>query len=101
VLDEMGKVFSSSDSLLKAQAIITVYFMIFKNAIGNNTLPKITRKSLFDFFETLSENRITAERDITRANYEYLEFDRMSQQGTNDASSIKERTRILSEYLEL
>jgi len=28
-----------------------------------------------------------------------LEFDRLNQQGTNDASSIKERVRILSEFL--
>lgn len=101
VLDAMSKVFSTSDTLLKAQAIITVYFMIFKTAIENNTLQKITRKSLLGFFDTLYKNRLTAEKDITKANYEYLEFDRMSQQGTNDASSIKERTRILSEYLNL
>lgn len=101
VLNEMEKVFSNSDTLLKAQAIITVYYLTFKNAIANNTLGKITRKALLDFFDTLSQNRLQAEQDIATANYEYLEFDRMSQQGTNDASSIKERTRILSEYLKV
>ena len=101
VINEMEKVFSTADSLLKAQAIITVYYMAFKNAIINKTLSKITRKALFEFNETLYLNRATAENDITKANFEYLEFDRMSQQGTNDASSIKERTRILSEFLKL
>lgn len=101
VLDEMEKVFSNSDTLLKAQAIVTVYYLTFKNAIKSNTLPNITRKALLDFFETLDQNRLMAEKEIANANYEYLEFDRMSQQGTNDASSIKERTRILSEYLKV
>ena len=40
-----------------------------------------------------------AEKDITQANFELLEFDRMSQQGTNDADSIKERVRIFGEEL--
>lgn len=101
VLNEMEKVFCNYDPLLRAQAIVTVYYMTFKNAITNNTLSKITRKALLDFFETLYQNRLMAEIDIANANYEYLEFDRMSQQGTNDASSIKERTRILCEYLKL
>ena len=101
VLDEMIKVFSISDSLLKAQAIVTVYYLVFKNGISNKTLSKITRKALFDFNETLNLNRVMAELDIAQANFEYLEFDRMSQQGTNDASSIKERTRILSQFLQL
>jgi len=101
VLDIMSNVFSASDILLTAQATIAVYYLTFKNAIENTTLDKITRGRLLGFFETLKANRRIAEQDITQANYEYLEFDRMTQQGTTDASSIKERTRILSEYLEL
>jgi len=99
VLDEMSNVFSSSDTLLRAQAVVTIYYLVFRNAIINKTLPQITRRKLLEFYEILSNNRVIAEEDITKANYEYLEFDRMSQQGTNDASSIKERTRIMSEFL--
>jgi hypothetical protein len=101
ILDEMTKVFSTSDSLLKAQGIITVYYLLFRNAVNNKTIHKITRKALLNFFDTLTSNRLIAQEDITKANFEYLEFDRMSQQGTNDASSIKDRTRILSEYLKV
>lgn len=101
VLNIMSNVFSNSDSLLSAQATISVYYLTFKNAIINNTLAKITRGRLINFFDTLRANRQMAEQDITQANYEYLEFDRMTQQGTTDASSIKERTRILSEFLAL
>ncbi len=99
VLDEMANVFSSSDTLLRAQAVVTIYYLVFRIAINNKTLSEITRRKLLDFYETLSNNRVIAEDDITKANYEYLEFDRMSQQGTNDASSIRERTRIMSEFL--
>jgi hypothetical protein len=99
VLDEMTKVFSDSDTLLKAQGVIAVYYLTFKAGIANKTLGNITRKGLLNFFDILKENEQVAEEDITKAMFEYLEFDRMSQQGTNDASNIKERTRILSEFL--
>lgn len=101
ILDEMIKVFSEWDSLLRAQSAITVYYLIFKTAISNNLLTNITRGNLIRFYETLNENRLLAEKDITKANYEYLEFDRMSQQGTNDASNLRERTRILAEFLKI
>jgi hypothetical protein len=54
---------------------------------------------LLKFQELRQLNRIAAEKAIAKADYELLEFDRMSQQGTNDASSIKERSRILEERL--
>jgi hypothetical protein len=101
ILDEMIKVFSTTDSLLKAQGIITVYYLLFRNALNNQRVQNITRRALLEFFDTLTANRVLAQKDITEANFEYLEFDRMSQQGTNDASSIKDRTRILSEYLKV
>ena len=39
-----------------------------------------------------------AEVDISQAEFDFLEFDRLSQQGTNDASSIRERVRIISNF---
>lgn len=101
VLDSMKNVFTNSDNLLKAQGIITVYYQTFKLAILNKKLSNITRAKLIAFFDTLDKNRLIAEKDITKAKFEYLEFDRMSQQGTNDASSIRERTKILSDFLML
>ena len=73
--------------------------MTFKRAIEVNQLSKVTRRGIIDFYNALTENRIISASDITNSNYEYLEFERMSQQGTNDAYSIRERTRIFSEYL--
>lgn len=101
ILSEMNKIFTNDDVLLRSQSNITIYFLVFRNAILNNELEKISRKKFLKFYETLAENRKIAEKDITEANYDYLEFERMSQQGTNDSVSIRERVRVVSEYLEL
>jgi hypothetical protein len=50
---------------------------------------------------TVENNRNLAEEDITKADFELLEYDRLSIQGTNDASSIKERLRIISKFLDI
>jgi hypothetical protein len=36
-----------------------------------------------------------------KAQFEMLEYDRLSQQGTNDASSIKERLNIIRKYCKI
>jgi cytoplasmic iron level regulating protein YaaA (DUF328/UPF0246 family) len=54
---------------------------------------------LFKFRKTLSENRDKASKDYEGAVFEYLEFDRLNQQGTNDATSIKERYQTLCRFL--
>jgi hypothetical protein len=99
VLREMNKVFARKDELLMAQGTMTVYFMIFYDAILDKKLGKISRRKLLSFRKLVKKNREAAEQDIEKANYDLLEFDRRTQQGTNDASSIKERVRILKEYL--
>lgn len=99
VFDLMANVFSNKDDLLRSQSAITVYFLMFKKANEVNQVHLITRKALFDFHQVLGENRRISGIDITKSNYEYLEFERMSQQGTNDAYSIKERMRILVNFL--
>jgi hypothetical protein len=99
VINKMNNVFIPKDTLLRAQSAISVYYMLFRKANETNQLHKITRARLFAFYDALNANRKIAEEDITKAIYDYLEFDRLSQQGTNDTSSIKERTRIISEFL--
>lgn len=60
---------------------------------------KFSRTKLEHFNERRVSNRLRAEKDITKANFELLEYDRLSQQGTNDASSLRERWRILENWL--
>jgi hypothetical protein len=98
VLNSMAGVFSSKDELLAAQGIQTVYFLLFRTALQNGELDLLTRSSLLNFKKTLSDNREKAASDYEGASFEFLEFDRLNQQGTNDASSIKERYSTLCRY---
>lgn len=100
-LDAMSPVFTAKDTLLAAQASIPVLYLLFREAKAQQLLPQLTREKLMEFNEKRQENRVMAEQDITKADFELLEFDRMSQQGTNDASSIRERLRILAKYLKI
>jgi len=99
VLDRMASEFTDSDELLQAQGILVVYYLVFRSAIAHGEESKISRKKLLKFRRSLSENREAAIQNYEGASFEFLEFDRLNQQGTNDASSIKERVRILSEFL--
>jgi len=101
ILDRMEKEFTDSDELLLAQGILVVYYLIFRSAIAHGEDAKVTRRGLLDFRQMLAANREAAINNYEGASFDLLEFDRLNQQGTNDASSIKERVRILSEFLEI
>ena len=101
VVRAMESTFTERDELLQAQGIMIVYYLIFRAALSANEVGKITRRSLLNFRERLKGNRVMAELSYPEASFELLEFDRLSQQGTNDASNIKERFSILAKELEL
>lgn len=96
-LDEMANCFTNQDNLLRAQGSMVMYYLIFKWA--NKSGVKIKRSQLLEFEETVKDNRKLAEKSYEEADYDYLEYDRLSQHGTNDVSNIKERFRILKEYI--
>jgi hypothetical protein len=101
VLNEMGNVFSDGDPLLRSQGNMVVYYLLFRKAINLKEDSKITRRKLLDFHDEVSKNRIAAELSIEGASFDLLEFDRLTQQGTNDASNIKERFSVLAKYIGL
>lgn len=101
VLDVMSSIFTSKDELLQAQGILTVYYLVFKSAIASQCVERITRRALLDFRASLSANRDAAVQNYEGASFDLLEFDRLNQQGTNDASGIRERVRILANYLQV
>jgi len=101
VVRAMEGIFTEKDELLQAQGIMTVYYLIFRAALSKNEVSQITRRKLLDFRERLKSNRLMAELSYPEASFELLEFDRLSQQGTNDASNIKERFSILAKELKL
>jgi len=99
VLGEMSKVFANKDALLRTQSIIPIYYLLFRDGYNKHLKKSITRKDLLEFRDEVNKNKELAESDIKLANYDLIEFDRMSLQGTNDAGSIKERFRIVREFL--
>mgnify|MGYP000002908928 CR=1 FL=1 len=101
VLKEMSNVFMDGDPLLRAQGNMVVYFLLFRGAMYEEKLSKITRRKLLNFRDKLAENRSLAEEDFVKSDFALLEYDRLSQQGTNDASNIRERYEVLADHMGL
>ncbi len=99
VINHMSGIFLDNDELLRSQGNMAVYYLLFQNALRNTPPITLTRKSIVDFRSRVQENRILAELDFAGASYELLEFDRLTQQGTNDASNIKERLTIMAKHI--
>ncbi|BFO67050.1 DUF262 domain-containing protein [Chryseobacterium sp. KCF3-3] len=97
VIQSMETVFINQDNLLRTQGIMVVYYLLFKKALHENI--KINRIDLQEFDERVKNNRRIAEGNYEDADFELLEYDRLSQYGTNDVSNIRERFRIISENL--
>ncbi len=101
VLDRMSEVFTIDDALLRAQGNMTLYFLLFRNAIAIGESARITRRKFLDFNEKLKSNRAKAVDDYENSSFELLEYDRLTQQGTNDSSNIKERLSILLDEMDI
>lgn len=97
ILDEMNRVFIDNDPLLKGQSVVPIYYLTFRELKSKKF--KVTRHKLIQFRDAVAENKVIAEKDITKAKYDLLEFDRLGMQGTNDAASIRERVSILANWL--
>lgn len=97
IMDCMSETFTNSDDLLRAQGNMTVYYLLFREAFASNQLGSITRRKFLDFQEKLKANRIAAAEDYENSSFDLLEYDRLTQQGTNDSSNIKERLHILKD----
>ena len=101
VLNVLSGVFVERDYLLRSQSIVPVVYLTAQLAVEKDTMARFQRHRIAEFYASLETNRKLAEEDISKANFELLEFDRMSQQGTNDAASIRERARILADHLQI
>lgn len=101
VLDGAIKVFPKEDTLLRTQAMTVLYFLLLHRLDSRNLHDELLtlRPRLVEFERERKDNRRIAESDISEASYAMLEFDRMTMQGANDASSIRTRLEILWAYL--
>jgi len=101
ILNEMSNAFVDDDELLRSQTGVPIYYLLFKYALKQGRLSNISRNKLLQFKEKVAENRRIAEEDMGKANFDLLQFDRLSIQGTNDAGSIRERFRIMCKYFNI
>ncbi|MCL9640879.1 DUF262 domain-containing protein [Rahnella victoriana] len=103
ILDIMASEFVDNDPLLQAQGNMVLYYLLFRKAEELGETSKVVRKGFFDFRQLLKDNRDAAENtgEYGDSSYELLEYDRLTQQGTNDSSNIKERFSILSGFFKL
>lgn len=101
VLGVLANIFDDYDPLLRAQGNMTVYYLVARSAIISKETKKLSRHKFKSFIDSLKANRELAEESYEDSSFALLEYDRLSQQGTNDASSIKERAGVLAEFLEL
>jgi hypothetical protein len=99
LLDDLSALFLDKDGLLMAQAAVPIYVFVYSKMKTAGKEKLFTRSALNKFNAKRIKNREIAEEDITKAEFEFLEFDKLSLQGTNDANSIRERWRILREWL--
>lgn len=97
-LSAMDKVFVRRDKLLRSPGVIVLYFLLFKDGIKRDWRRKISRAALERFERARAENRERAQRDITKADYDLLEFDRLTQT-PNDAYAMRLRLQTLKKFL--
>lgn len=87
VLDALSSVFADSDRLLRSSGLISVYYLLARNATINGWLSDFTRTPFQEFESLRYANRVLAEQDIAKARYDLLEFDKLVW-SLNDASAI-------------
>jgi hypothetical protein len=99
VLAAMQSNFTTSDPLLRSSGMVVLYYLLFERAMNEGWEGKPSRSILTKFETVRQKNRQTAEQDITKANYDLLEFDRLTQT-PNDAYAIKFRLDLLAKFVE-
>lgn len=98
IIKAMEGIFLDKDELLSQSAMI-IYFLLFKRLSDDEEIGKISRSKLKKFVDERKNNRRKAEANMADADYALLEYDRLSVQGTNDASSIMFRLEMLYKYI--
>lgn len=97
-LDCMDRVFVHKDKLLRSAGMIVLYSLLFRDAMREHWADRVKRSTLERFEKARINNRTVAEKDITKANYDLLEFDRLTQT-PNDAYAIKLRLDTLKKFI--
>jgi len=98
VLDALFEIFDHNDPQLKAQARVLIYYLLTREALEQGKISRITREKINEFNKKIKEHKKLAETDMNMAKFEYLQYDRATIQGTNDAGSIKIRFNVIAKF---
>jgi hypothetical protein len=90
----MASVFIDHDPLLRSVGMVSLYFHLFRLAAKENWASSITRTKLNNFETLRQKNRVKAEVDLAKADYDLIEFDRFNQ-SPNDSYALKLRLQVL------
>ena len=96
--NQMSAVFVGNDPLLSSVGNDVLYYWLFRIATIENWSEKLSRQSFIKFEQVRKENRDTAEVDLSAANYNLMEYDRLVQ-SPNDSLALKFRYRILGNFM--
>ncbi len=98
-LSSMTHIFDTNDKLLGSQARIPIYYLLFREGKMQNILKNITREKIFSFVKKVEKNKENGKISIRLTKQDLTEYDRLTIQGTNDASSIRTRFHIIARHL--
>ena len=100
VLSVIDTIFVNNDKLLRSAGTVVLYFLLFRDGLNKGWVEKLNRSKLGRFEKVRQKNRKLAEQEIAKADYDLLEFDRLTQT-PNDAHAIHFRLRTLMRFLGL
>lgn len=98
ILDAMTATFTDNDPLLKSVGMVSLYFLLFERAVDSARTTILSRAEFAKFDDMRAQNRIDAEKEISAANYELLEFDRFTQ-SPNDGNALRYRLAVIDKQI--
>jgi hypothetical protein len=97
VLESMSGTFESKDRLLRNIGMVSVYYLLFQDLLKEEVdLP--SRADLVRFDLARQVPRVASEDELTSAQRDFVEFDRLAQ-SPNDESALRFRLRVIKDYL--
>ncbi len=97
-LDDMAAVFVDGDALLRSVGTTVLYYFLFLDARKNGWTDNLSRADFEAFDDVRIKNRTAAEEDVSKANFNLLEYDRLTQ-SPNDAVALRFRYAVLRQYV--
>lgn len=94
ILKAMTNVFVDADPLLRSVGMVSIYYHLFRRAYSEGWIREISRARLTKFEKMRADNRLAAENNFDRADYDLVEFERY-QQSPNDGYAIRFRLKTL------